>query len=85
MLGYVHNTMKIWRIWDFKLGKIGQAVECSSAVFDEEENAHAEEQMEAIEFPDTTNEAQTNEAQTNTAQDETHEMNDAHSLENTSK
>ena len=67
MLGYVHNTTKIWRIWDFKSGKIGRAVECSSVVFDEEENAYTEEQMKAIEFPDTTDEAQTNEAQTDTA------------------
>jgi len=80
MLGYVHNTTKIWRIWDFKSGKIGQAVEYSSVVFAEEENAHTEEQMEAIEFPDTTDEAQTA-----GAQDETHEMNDPHGLENTSK
>jgi len=80
MLGYVHNTTKIWRIWDFKSGKIGRAVECSSVVFAEEENAHTEEQTEAIEFPDTTDEAQTDRAH-----DETHEMNDAHGLENTSK
>ena len=33
MLGYLHNTTKIWRIWDFKLGKTGRAVECSSVVF----------------------------------------------------
>jgi len=55
-------------------------VECSSVVFDEEENAHAEEQKEAIEFPDTTDEAQTNEAQ-----GEIHEINDSHGLENASK
>jgi len=54
MLGYVHNTTKIWRIWDFKSGRTGRAVECSSVVFDEEENAHTEEQTEAIEFPDAT-------------------------------
>jgi len=36
-------------------------------VFDEEENAHTEEQMEAIEFPDTTNEVQIDEAQTDGA------------------
>jgi len=88
MLAYVHNTTKIWRIWDFKSGKTGQVVECSSVVFDEEENAHTEEQTEAIEFPDTTNEAQTEEAQTDEAQtdgvqDATHNMNDAHGLENT--
>ena len=65
-------------------------MKCSSVVFDEEENAHTEEQMEAIEFPDTTDEAQTEEARTDEAQtdgvqDETHEMNDVHGLENTSK
>ena len=74
MLGYVHNTTKIWRIWDFKSGKTGPAVECSSVVFDEEENVHTEKTTEAVEFPDTTDEVQ----------DETHEMNDAHCLENTS-
>ena len=83
MLGYVHNTTKIWRIWDFKSGKTGRAVECSSVVFDEEANAHTEEQTEAIQFPDTTDEAQTD--QTDEAHDEIHEMNDAHGLENTSK
>jgi predicted DNA-binding protein YlxM (UPF0122 family) len=50
-------------------------VECSSVVFDEEENAHTEEQKEAIEFPDTTDDAL----------DEIHEKNDTHGLENTSK
>jgi len=83
MLGYVHNTRKISKIWDFKSGKTGRAVECASVVFDEEENAHTEEQTEAIQFPDTTDEAQTD--QTDEAQDEIHEMNDAHGLENTSK
>jgi len=81
MLGYVHNTMKIWRIWGFKSGRTGLAVEFSSAVFDEEENAHTEEQREAIEFPDATEEVQTD-----GAQDQIHEMDDAHgSQENTSK
>ena len=81
MLGYVHNTTKIWRIWDFKLGRTGRAVECSSVVFDEEENAHTEEQKEVIEFPDTTDEVQAD-----GAQDRIHEMNDAHdSQENTSE
>jgi len=65
-------------------------VECSSVVFDEEENAHTEDQKEAIEFPDTTDEAQTdktqtNKAQTDEAQDDIHEMNDTESLKNTSK
>ena len=50
-------------------------MECSSVVFDEEENAYTEEQTEAIQFPDTIDEAQ----------DKIHEMNDAHGLENTSK
>jgi len=80
MLGYLRNTTKIWRIWDFKSGRTGRAVECSSVVFDEEESERTEEQTDAIEFPDTTDEAQTNEAQ-----DAIHEMNDAHVLENTSK
>jgi len=41
------------------------------------ENAHTEEQTEAIEFSDTTNEAQIEEAQTDRApQDEIHEIND---------
>jgi len=81
MLGYVHNTTKIWRIWDFKSGRTGRAVECSSVVFDEEENAHTEEQKEVIEFPDTTDEVQAD-----GAQDRIHEMNDAHdSQENTSE
>ena len=81
MLGYIHNTTKIWRIWDFKSGRTGRAVECSSVVFDEEENAHTEEQKEVIEFPDTTDEVQAD-----GAQDRIHEMNDAHdSQENTSE
>jgi len=42
--------------------------------------------MEAIEFPDTTDEAQTEEALTEgVLQGETHEMNDPQGLENTSK
>jgi len=84
MLRYVHNTTKIWRIWDFKSGITGRAVECSSVVFDEEENAHTEEQTEAIEFSDTTNEAQIEKAQTDRApQDKIHEINDTQGLENT--
>jgi len=81
MLGYIHNTTKIWRIWDFKSGRTGRAVECSSVMFDEEENAHTEEQKEVIEFPDTTDEVQAD-----GAQDRIHEINDAHeSQENTSE
>jgi hypothetical protein len=55
MLGYVHNTTKIWRIWDFNSGKTGRAVECSSVVFDEKEDAFTcptEERSEVIEFPE---------------------------------
>jgi len=58
MLGYVHNTTKIWRIWDFKSGTTGRAVECSNVVFDVQENAHTEEQTEAIEFPENADESQ---------------------------
>jgi len=86
MLGYVHNTTKIWRIWDFKSGRTGRAVECSSVVFDEEENTHTEEQTKAIKFSNTTNEVQIEEAQTDRVpQDEIHEINDTQGLENTSK
>ena len=56
-------------------------MECSSVVFDEAENTHTEEQTEAIEFPDTTDEARTD----GVPQDEIHEMNDVQGLENTSK
>jgi len=55
MLGYVHNMTKIWRIWDFNSGKVGREVECSSVVFDENENAFASstgEREETVEFPD---------------------------------
>jgi len=57
MLGYVHNTTKIWRIWDFNSGKAGRAVECSSVVFDENADAFASstgEHEETVEFPDQT-------------------------------
>jgi hypothetical protein len=55
MLGYVQNTTKIWRIWDFNSGKTGRAVECSSVVFDEKEDAFTSptgERSEVIEFPE---------------------------------
>jgi hypothetical protein len=55
MLGYVHNTTKIWRIWDFNSGKTGRAVECSSVVFDEKEDAFTcptGERSKVIEFPE---------------------------------
>ena len=80
MLGYIENTTKIWRILDFKSERTGRVMECSSGVFDEEENEYTEERTEAIEFLDTTDEAQTNEVQ-----DEIHEIHDTHSLKNTSK
>jgi len=56
MLGYLHNTTKIWRIWNFNAGRNGRAVECSSVVFQEQENAHGkstEKPAEGIEFPET--------------------------------
>ena len=37
MLGYVHNTTKIWRIWDPEQRKV---VNCSDFEFDENETAH---------------------------------------------
>ena len=37
MLGYVHQTTKIWRVWDFS-GR-GRAVDSSNVVFVEHENA----------------------------------------------
>jgi len=56
MLGYVHDTTKIWRIWDFKSGRSGKAVECSSLIFQEEENAHGrsveERECEDVGFPE---------------------------------
>jgi len=59
MLGYVHNTTKVWRLWDFSSGRTGRAIECSSVVFQEEENAHADEQKMQIAdsvFPDAADE-----------------------------
>jgi len=59
MLGYIHNTMKIWRIWDFNSGKSGRAVECSSVVFDEQEDAFTSssgEWVETVEFSDQSKE-----------------------------
>jgi hypothetical protein len=58
MLRYVHNTTKIWRIWEFNSGRTGLAVECSSVMF-QEENAHTEEQITAIGFPDNADEFHT--------------------------
>jgi len=37
MLGYVHNTTKIWRIWDPEQRKV---VNCSDVEFDETQTAH---------------------------------------------
>jgi hypothetical protein len=39
MLGYVHQTTKIWRIWDFSSGPRGRAVECLNVIFAEDQNA----------------------------------------------
>jgi transposase InsO family protein len=57
MLGYVHNTTKIWRIWDFSSGtsRNGRAVECSSVSFQEEDDAYGSptgERSEIVEFPE---------------------------------
>jgi len=59
MLRYVHNTTKVWRLWDFSSGRTGRAIECSNVVFQEEENAHADEQKMQIAdsvFPDAADE-----------------------------
>jgi len=37
MLGYVHNTTKIWRIWDPEQWKV---INCSDVEFDENQTAH---------------------------------------------
>jgi hypothetical protein len=37
MLGYVHDTTKIWRIWEPDIGK---AVNCSDLYFDESQTAY---------------------------------------------
>jgi len=37
MLGYVHDTTKIWRIWNPDFGK---AVNCSDLYFDESQTAY---------------------------------------------
>jgi hypothetical protein len=44
MLGYVHQTTKICRIWDFSSGPRGGAVECSDVIFDEGKNPCGEQQ-----------------------------------------
>jgi hypothetical protein len=56
MLGYVHDTTKIWRIWDFERGIHGGAIECSNVIFDEENDGlHSQSNDETddydIEFP----------------------------------
>jgi len=38
MLGYIHDTTKIWRIWDPNFGK---AVNCSNLCFDKSHTAYA--------------------------------------------
>ena len=53
LLGYIHKTTKIWRIWDFQAGPYqrGAAVECSSVVF-KEENAYARNAPESSDDDD---------------------------------
>jgi hypothetical protein len=55
MLGYVHDTAKIWRIWDFEIKK---AIECSNVIFTADLNAFEAIQQERIDpdqivFPQT--------------------------------
>jgi hypothetical protein len=55
MLGYVHDTAKIWRIWDFEIKK---AIECSNVIFNEDLKAYEAIQQERIDpdqivFPQT--------------------------------
>jgi hypothetical protein len=40
MLGYIYNTIKIWKIWDPEQMKVTQ---CSDVKFDEKTNFHTEE------------------------------------------
>jgi len=40
MLGYVHNTTKIWKLWDQEQMKVKY---CSDVKFDEATNFHTEE------------------------------------------
>jgi hypothetical protein len=58
MLGYVHDTTKIWRLWDCERGIHGGAIECSNVIFDEENDgvhsqleSHDETDDYNIEFP----------------------------------
>jgi len=77
MLGYVHNTTKIWKIWDFNSGRNLRAVERSSVVFQEQENAHGksmEKPAEGVEFPETA-------AELNELNDETHEVEETDMME----
>jgi hypothetical protein len=39
MLGYLHQTTKIGRIWDFSSGSPGRAVECLNVIFAKDQNA----------------------------------------------
>jgi hypothetical protein len=36
MIGYVHKTTKIWRLWNWQTKR---AIECSNTIFREDENA----------------------------------------------
>jgi hypothetical protein len=47
MLGYIHQTTKIWRIWDFATNK---AIEASNALFYEEVNANTGQTVTQDEF-----------------------------------
>jgi hypothetical protein len=55
MLGYVHDTSKIWRLWDFSRNLNGGAIECSNIVFHEDQNGFRTNDPAEdydIEFPD---------------------------------
>ena len=52
MLGYVHNTTKIWRIWDPEQRKV---VNSSDVEFDENQTAHIsciDNENDALELPE---------------------------------
>lgn len=55
LIGYVHKTTNIWRLWDFESGSRGKAIECSNVIFRETENAYENtgEDINDLEFPDS--------------------------------
>jgi hypothetical protein len=62
MLGYVHDTTKIWRLWDFDCNLNGGAIECSNVIFSEDQNGfQTKNQMEDydIQFPEEPDDEQT--------------------------